>query len=773
MNVMRAMKILSSMKSDATSWIVTTDDIASLLAFYTDVKNVRLNMDQASQTNDVAELSALLTTDGVSDNDATTIQTMAKNITEEYAKTTTGMSALLTQLSIANTLKTDIIKLTDTINTEHHDFLLMSLFVSGYEAKQPNICTKTNDPTNSSFIKGTITFPQNTSRKQIDDTCADDNTVQEYLCTNGIYDTTDANSSKPITCSYGCYLWACQKTPPSSTGNFLLIAPDTATIGQDYIIKIKTVDAHNQPTTNYTGRVLVLVGGDDDAVRNTALSQIMSGKSELTFTATKFTKLWTPTITIQGEGMAAVTKTVTVTATSTTTSATTANEAIALAAQKTATDAANEIARTVWVLQTTHLAGIAGIAQEAREQLANSQRLAAMAWQAAGVQASADQIAADLTNARNILVGADDAAGAPVAAQLKAATDAYSTASDAAVLASFSPKADSAFKETTRQLGLAQQSAANAHQLTIQIRWVYDNVVTTSATASGLAGQTSANQLTTTNTLQHLCDNNTTPASLFIIAGQSNAVGLGRISDIQGQAFWKNWGASGFNFKFWETSNLGRNDTSWQDGSQVGNQIIQGQPLFGVEVPLAMRLQQSGQKNFYIFKAAWAASSLGASQPTNDWLTRWAGKHYDDMLASLRNAETQICSAGYRPVVQGIYWMQGESDTDTAGTQSYAGNLKTLVDQLTADVLVGSARIIIGKIKIPPTWAMSDSSFWTSIRASQDTMNGYAGRVLTIDTNDLTYYNADCNVDSYFCWMHYDATGIMQMGDRVFNALVQ
>lgn len=273
--------------------------------------------------------------------------------------------------------------------------------------------------------------------------------------------------------------------------------------------------------------------------------------------------------------------------------------------------------------------------------------------------------------------------------------------------------------------------------------------------------------------IEDLCRYNSTEASIFIFAGQSNAMGIAKISDTVNPSawFWNFWQAYGYPF---QVMNIpfqyqispplySGGDFEWHAGHQFYD-MNRSDGLFGPDLPVTALLQQSGRHSFYIFKAAVGSSSLGNTGP-NSWLSRGEGGHYDRMISALRQAAQSLCDRGLRPRVQGFFWTQGESDSGFTQAQ-YRDNLRRLVDQLDEEAMGPNVPVVIAKLRYNPDFYIDHSN---PVRLAQDEVNGYRGQVVVVPTDDLSGWPA-VTCDTIFCGIHYDTNGILNLGYRYFEA---
>jgi hypothetical protein len=249
--------------------------------------------------------------------------------------------------------------------------------------------------------------------------------------------------------------------------------------------------------------------------------------------------------------------------------------------------------------------------------------------------------------------------------------------------------------------------------------------------------------------------------SVYIVAGQSNATGLGKTSDVSDSHWLKTyWQSQGYSFSFRSF----RNFKHWQSGDASFTA-----PTFGFDVSLAARLQTDTDQPFYMYKAAVGASFLAAVKTGNDWKSKNAGGIYDKFIADYKLAANEICDSGFKPVLSGFFWMQGESDaTDKHTANQYLKNLAQLIAELQQDILPEHTPILLGKIRSgsDSLWPYADT-----VNAAMETMAANNAYVRTVETNDLGYYKKECtDIDGAFCKAHYNADGLIILGDRFYNA---
>lgn len=223
------------------------------------------------------------------------------------------------------------------------------------------------------------------------------------------------------------------------------------------------------------------------------------------------------------------------------------------------------------------------------------------------------------------------------------------------------------------------------------------------------------------------------PLKVFIVAGQSNAMGQyadksGLPTALQNPQEDVILRANGT----WTTLQPGRNTATAND--------------FGPEITFGRALADAwpGQ-NIALVKYA-----VGATDLANNWNPDTPGAQYAGLIDAVNAAMAEL-SVGYDAQLTGMIWMQGESDAlDLSKANAYEANLRNFIESVRGDLGVGELPFVIGQI--------SDSTAWTygdTVQQAQWDVGHSMPYVTTILTNDLSLYSS-----------HYDAAGQMALGYR-------
>jgi len=180
------------------------------------------------------------------------------------------------------------------------------------------------------------------------------------------------------------------------------------------------------------------------------------------------------------------------------------------------------------------------------------------------------------------------------------------------------------------------------------------------------------------------------PVPLFVLAGQSNMVGFSsdlnelphEYRSVQENVWWYAAGDR------WQPLQAPTEPLPFSGGVANGTG-------FGPELSLASVLTARLNRRIALVKYAVNGTSLAER-----WLP---GKDlYQQAIARVRRAKTDLEASGEHVEIAGFFWMQGESDakSDRAIAQRYAENFRTFWQQLRRDLETPNLPAILGKIPV-------------------------------------------------------------------------
>lgn len=100
---------------------------------------------------------------------------------------------------------------------------------------------------------------------------------------------------------------------------------------------------------------------------------------------------------------------------------------------------------------------------------------------------------------------------------------------------------------------------------------------------------------------------------------------------------------------------------------------------YGPEIGIGRTLADGGKENVAILKYAWGATSLA-----DRWNSRTPGDLWTGLLGFLGNAFGILTARGDSIDIEGIYWFQGESDSNSTDGPNYEANFTNFVNDLYA-----------------------------------------------------------------------------------------
>ncbi len=223
---------------------------------------------------------------------------------------------------------------------------------------------------------------------------------------------------------------------------------------------------------------------------------------------------------------------------------------------------------------------------------------------------------------------------------------------------------------------------------------------------------------------------------IVILAGQSNMVGHGQLSELGGRGL---------------PSGVKLFDLNPREG------------YFGPEVGFAHAFQNEMQLDeLWLIKYAVGGSSLLAWEP--NWSAERAATTDDSDKGALYPRlirHVQQITLGQDVQLLACLWMQGESDSryETAAAQ-FQSNLQRLIEQMRADLHQAEMQFIIGMVNPSP----ARFTYLSTVRAAQKRVAQTQPIVSLVDTDGLTKHDDE---------LHYDTAGQLELGRRFAHRLHQ
>jgi hypothetical protein len=258
------------------------------------------------------------------------------------------------------------------------------------------------------------------------------------------------------------------------------------------------------------------------------------------------------------------------------------------------------------------------------------------------------------------------------------------------------------------------------------------------------------------------------PEVIFIIAGQSNAVGKrnpekGKSLDHFGKLLPEDvpiWFHAG-------KIRRPQNSERWKDLKEM-----LAQPVYrmGPEVGIASTLVTRMRRKTGLLKVAFDGAALGAV-PGPDWHPASNGELFSRLTDTVRSA---LGSRG-RACVAGVFWIQGETDAASGGSDvapdqpataaAYRDNLLLLVTRLRQDLGQPSLPVIIASLAAPLEDRVGRRfGYRTTIVEAQAAVADSDQDVRTVATDGI-----ELAADG----LHYSPVGQLNLGQRLGEAMLE
>ena len=265
-------------------------------------------------------------------------------------------------------------------------------------------------------------------------------------------------------------------------------------------------------------------------------------------------------------------------------------------------------------------------------------------------------------------------------------------------------------------------------------------------------------KLTAAAFLAALCLQAPKTVPFYIFIGQSNSGWLGAAGMTEDQR--KEFGGVIPETEIWNPAN-GAYGAKWEPltvGANTRCENFADATAFGAEASLFARLRSQKKTPRMLYKQGQGGTSLAV-----DWKPA-AGTRWAQFASWLPTAAAQADARGIKLDLQGVLWMQGETDAETEeAAKAYLANLRAFfvaVDDLWKETAQKhgfpktACKRVVGRINAP------GFKFRDAVRKAQaDYCADAANRALLIDTDK---YPLD--------WVHYTAAGQIQFGLDIFAA---
>lgn len=248
---------------------------------------------------------------------------------------------------------------------------------------------------------------------------------------------------------------------------------------------------------------------------------------------------------------------------------------------------------------------------------------------------------------------------------------------------------------------------------------------------------------------------------VFLIGGQSNAVGCTKISTLPPDFVPETFERA----MLYQEGNFGPEYYGkWVEGIHLGMGCNSSE--MGIEYGIASVLNEAYAEQFALLRYAMGGSSLIV-----DWYPRtlWEfepshfiahrGYCYRAWSETVTKGLNRLIEAGYRPHVKAFVWMQGEADSDLQhGAVRYQENLRALVDCVRAELRDPQLPVVIGEIATET----SKHPWSDMVRAAQRQVAEEDENIYLVTTKDIPIGTDGA---------HFDGISDLRLGKRFGEVL--
>lgn len=185
---------------------------------------------------------------------------------------------------------------------------------------------------------------------------------------------------------------------------------------------------------------------------------------------------------------------------------------------------------------------------------------------------------------------------------------------------------------------------------------------------------------------------------------------------------------------------------------------------FGPEVAFGRTLADVlPDQNIMIVKHTFGGSNLHSQ-----WSS--TGSIYADFLTTANAAIAQVEANGDNPVLMGMIWVQGESDTGGTNATSYGANLSDLITRVRTDLFENADAPFVFS-QLSDNQYSSLSSGVLDVRAGQAWVNDNVANTAMVVT-DPAQFSTISSTSYPSAIIHYDANGQIALGTALGNEMV-
>ena len=257
---------------------------------------------------------------------------------------------------------------------------------------------------------------------------------------------------------------------------------------------------------------------------------------------------------------------------------------------------------------------------------------------------------------------------------------------------------------------------------------------------------------------------------VYLIGGQSNSTGQGRVANLP-QSFTIDKDVMLFYSKY---TNQGENSMQWISLCPAS----ESKDRFGAELSLGNTLHQYyPDRKIAIIKHALSGSNLYEQWNPGNLPNEVQGPEYKKFIETIQAGIKDLRNQGYTPIIKAMFWQQGEADArELAGeknNKTYGKNLNNFIRQVRKDIGCENMPFIFGTVlplsaeRFPGRTLIKEAQ--NQVAEASHTSLSVKGAVL-VEADDLQMLYTDYRTPYPKDDVHLGTFGLLTLGERYAKA---
>lgn len=261
------------------------------------------------------------------------------------------------------------------------------------------------------------------------------------------------------------------------------------------------------------------------------------------------------------------------------------------------------------------------------------------------------------------------------------------------------------------------------------------------------------------------------PIDIYLIGGQSNATGQGRVMNIP-QSFAIDKDVLIFYSQY---TNKGERSMQWQPLCPASESTDR----FGVELTLGTTLHKLyPERKIALIKHGLSGSNLYKQWNPGNRSEEQQGLEYKKFIETITAGIKALEEQGYTPTIKAMVWQQGEADArelaGEANNAAYGRNLKNFIEQVRKEVCCKDMPFVYGKVlpiaaeRFPGRQLVKEAQYLVSEAAHSELS---VKNATLVEAEDLQMLYSDYHSPNPKDDVHLGTFGLLTLGERFARAI--